>query len=75
MAGGPFAHAVPCMHCFDRAERTGEGLETDWYRCPAGHEFGVDWDAAGPPTSSRWPPSAAEIAEFERFRKLRGKSS
>jgi hypothetical protein len=72
MAGGPFASAVPCMQCFARAERTGEGQETDWYRCAAGHTFGIDWATGGPPTAPRWPPSAEDRAMFEQVRALRG---
>lgn len=72
MAGGPFATALPCFRCataglVTRAERTSEGLETDLYRCPNGHVFGVDW-RRGPPTAPTWPPSPAEVAAIERLR-------
>jgi hypothetical protein len=72
MAGGPNAEIVPCLVCFARAQRTSEGLENDWYRCEAGHTFGVDWSHGGPPDAPRWPPSDEARAEFERFQRLRG---
>ena len=74
MAGGVHAQLVPCLHCGERAERTGEGLEDDLYRCGAGHVFGIDWSVDGPPTSPRWPMSDAERAAFEAFRRLRDRS-
>jgi hypothetical protein len=71
MAGGPNAQTVPCMQCFARAERTGEGLEDDLYCCEAGHAFGIDWSVDGSPPTPRWPPSDAERALFEKFRAFR----
>jgi hypothetical protein len=32
MAGGVHAAAMPCWECGDRADRTAEGMEDDWYR-------------------------------------------
>ncbi len=71
MAGGPNASVAPCLTCFAAADRTGEGVETDVYRCADGHAFGIDWSVDGPPSSPRWPPSAEQRAHFERFRALR----
>lgn len=69
MAGGPFADAVMCLTCLERADRVGEGQETDWYVCSVcGQKFGVDWSDAGPPQAPAWPPTAAQIAEARRLR-------
>jgi len=73
MAGGSFAEHVTCMVCLDdgkltRATRTLEGIETDQYRCDAGHEFGVDWGGA-PASRPQWPPPeelAAAVHEGNR---------
>ena len=46
-----------------KATRTSEGMETDWYQCPEGHTFGVDWEHGGPPTEPQWPPPA-ELVEL-----------
>ena len=72
MAGGPNAQIVACMTCLFAgdarpATRTREGLETDWYRCEAGHECGVDW-AAGAPSEPQWPPSAETLAALAQIR-------
>ena len=69
MAGGPFAEHVHCMQCADRgvvtrAERVHEGVETDLYTCPKGHEFGLYWHR-GAPESPQWPPPADEVAVIE----------
>jgi len=45
-----------------KAIRTGEGMEDDWYRCPEGHTFGIDWAYDGPPKEPQWPPSAELVA-------------
>lgn len=67
MAGGPFATAVLCLTCPGRAERVGEGQETDWYVCSrCGRKFGVDW-SDGPPQAPTWPPTAAQLAAARRF--------
>lgn len=69
MAGGDFAAAVMCLHCLARADRVGEGQETDWYVCSAcGQKFGVDWSEDGPPRSPAWPPMPAQLAEARRLR-------
>lgn len=69
MAGGPLASEVCCMECLDegrltRAVRVHEGVESDRYRCPAGHSFGMDW-RTGPATDRLWPPPP-ELAEHAR---------
>ena len=64
MAGGPFAARVACLTCAMQgvvapADRVGEGIETDSYRCADGHTPLVDW-SGGQPSASTWPPSAEE---------------
>jgi len=71
MAGGPLAREVTCMVCLDegvltRALRTNEGIESDDYRCEAGHTFGMDW-SRGPATEAEWPPPP-ELAAMARPR-------
>lgn len=67
MAGGPFAAAVMCLTCLGRADRTGEGQETDWYLCSrCGKKFGMDW-SDGAPQTPEWPPTAAHLAEVRRL--------
>ncbi|GEM_PF-1751967 len=66
MAGGPLAQEVACMVCLDegkvtRATRIHEGVESDQYRCEAGHEFGMDW-SSGPASEPQRPPPP-EIVE------------
>ena len=73
MAGGPHAERVACLTCALEgvvmpADRTGEGQETDAYRCARGHTPLVDWSQAMP-TLPTWPPSAEEqeaIAQMGR---------
>jgi hypothetical protein len=43
------------------AERYYEGIETDWYRCPLGHESGVDWSHSAPLRSP--VPEPAELVK------------
>jgi len=56
MAGNEFTQVIPCLRCGKRAERIRVGVETDRYRCVAGHEFLVDWSRGRPPTAPLWPP-------------------
>jgi len=71
MAGGPFAHEVPCMVCMGdhdeltRATRVHEGVEDDQYVCDKGHRFGMDWRGA-PATEPQWPPSPDLVAAFSK---------
>lgn len=70
MAGGPHAAVVPCMVCLDDgavrpARRTREGVESDSYRCEAGHEFGLDW-SRGPPDAPEWPPPPELLAALQK---------
>ncbi|MBS2028651.1 MAG: hypothetical protein JST54_12165 [Deltaproteobacteria bacterium] len=73
MAGGPNAQTVMCMHCFERAEREGEGIEDDLYRCTVcGKRFGIDW-SRGAPTTPRWPPSEEDLAMLNFIREKLGR--
>jgi hypothetical protein len=57
MAGNEFTKVVPCIECGARAQRTGEGVETDEYVCERGHYFLIDWSHGPQPTAPLWPPS------------------
>lgn len=46
-----------------KATRVYEGVEDDHYRCPNGHEFGMDW-RKGPADEPMWPPSPQLVAEL-----------
>lgn len=73
MAGGPHAQTVMCMHCFERAERTGEGIEDDLYRCTVcDKKFGIDW-SRGAPAKPCWPPSAEDLAMVKLMREKLGR--
>jgi hypothetical protein len=62
MAGGPHAAFVTCLAYGGRAARTGEGIESDGYRCEAcGHAFAIGW-RRGAPSMPCWPPSPADAA-------------
>jgi hypothetical protein len=68
MAGGINAAVVPCMKCLGRADRTSEGLETDYYVCSeCGHGYGIDWSHGGPPQRPCWPLSEEEAKEARRM--------
>lgn len=77
MAGGPHAEHVACMTCMwddsavIKATRIGEGVETDWYRCEKGHEFGIDWDHGGPPSEPQWPPPAKTLEGLAMLDKIK----
>ena len=62
------------MRCAGPADRTHEGLETDWYACRAcGERFGICFDASGgsaPPDEPMYPPTAEERAAIRRFNGL-----
>lgn len=65
MAGGPNAAATGCWRCAERADRVGEGRETDWYVCRScGFRFGIDFDACGPPDEPMWPLKPEQRAEI-----------
>ena len=63
MAGGSYASHMVCTQCLlehgdlVRAERSSEGLETDWYHCENRHHFGISWDGVDLPDEPGWPPS------------------
>lgn len=51
MAGGRYQERAVCLACMmegvlSPAQRTSEGIETDWYECAQGHSTGVDWSRA-----------------------------
>lgn len=76
MAGGPHAETVMCLACAKQgrvtpAQRFREGLENDWYRCPEGHETGVDW-SYGAPEAPTWPPSEEDLAAVAMFARHKG---
>ena len=71
MAGGPNAETVPCRRCAEAADRTVEGLETDYFRCRVcGLRFGICFDAGlgggGPPNQPLYPPTPEEAAAIRR---------
>jgi hypothetical protein len=71
MSGGPNAEIVPCLHCFEKAVRTSEGIEDDWYECTVcGKTFGIDWSYDGPPDAPRWPPTDEDRATFLKMKRL-----
>jgi len=71
MAGGPNAAIAPCMRCAGPADRTSDGLETDWYRCRACERtFGICWDGEPLPERPMWPITEEEADKIRALARL-----
>jgi len=68
MAGGKHAKFVACMKCAGKAQRTSEGLETDWYKCTeCSNKFGITWEEI--PYKPQWPISDEQKNDIKSWHK------
>ena len=80
MAGGPHAAVATCIECAGPADRTSEGLETDYYKCrECGSGFGICFDedigGGGPPDKPLYPPTPEEAEAIRKMAAERKKKS